>query len=351
MEDKPKNILIIKPSALGDIVQALPAVCSLAKSLDGAKISWLVRPECAPLLENHPCVDEIIYFDRKALGKWWCNPEAFKRLCLLVKQLRRGRFDIALDFQGLFRSAVFGWFSGALRRFGMADAREFAHVFYTDTIKQNEDSVHLVDYFQQMAAAAGADISESRFELSPSSEALKEVETLLDKHEVNKENYVVLVPGSTVQTKCWPVSLFAELADKIFSKFGSTVVATGVAAEKEIVEQLKKQTQRRVVDFAGVTNIPQLVALLSKAKVVVSNDTGPVHIASALGVGVVLVMGHTNPGRVGPYGRPETVAAIDAQGRGRAVESNHPRHEIANVGVDEVFEKVCEQFEKEVNEK
>lgn len=351
MEDKAKNILIIKPSALGDIVQALPAVCSLSRSLGRVKISWFVRPECAALLENHPCVDEIIYFDRKALGKWWCNWRAFKKLCLLVKQLRAGRFDISLDFQGLFRSAVFGWFSGALRRFGMADAREFAHVFYTDTIKQNEESVHVVDYFQQMAAAAGADISESKFELLPAREGLKEVETLLDENDVDKENYVVLVPGSTVEAKCWPVSSFAELADKIFSKFGSTVVATGVASEKGVVARLEKQSRVRVVDFAGVTNIPQLVSLLSRAKVVVSNDTGPAHIARALGVGVVLVVGHTNPGRVGPYGRPEAVAAIDAQSRGRAVESDQARHGIANVGVDEVFEKVCEQFEKEVNEK
>ena len=346
MTDRHKNILIIKPSALGDIVQALPAVCSLAESFSDVRISWFVRPECAPLLENHPCVHEIIYFDRKVLGKWWYNPKAFKKLCLLIKQLRDGRFDIAFDFQGLFRSALFGWFSGAVRRFGMSQAREFAHIFYTDTIQQNEKSVHLVDYFQQIAAAAGANIGEVKFKLSPSNSALKQADELLDEYKVDKENYVVLVPGSTVETKCWPAKSFAELADKISLKFGSTIIATGVAAEKENVELLKKEAKTQITDFVGVTDIPQLVALLSKAKIVVSNDTGPAHIASALAVPMVLIFGHTNPGRVGPYGRSEAVAAIEAHSRDRAVQSRDPQHKITNVSVDEVFEKVCEQFEK-----
>lgn len=351
MAEKPRNILIIKPSALGDIIQALPAVCSLAGGFGEAKISWFVRPECAPLLEGHPCVHEIIYFERKVLGKWWYNPQAFKKLFRLIRQLRKGRFDITFDFQGLFRSALFGWFTGAKRRLGMADAREFAKIFYTDTVTQNEKSVHLVDYFQQMVSQAGADISKGGFRLTPRLQALKEVDELLNKYEVDKENYVVLVPGSTVETKCWPVKSFAELADKISTKFSSTIIATGIAAEKPTIEKLKKETKTRIIDFAGVTNIPQLVALLSKAKVVVSNDTGPAHIASALGVGMVLIFGHTNPGRVGPYRRWEAVAAIDAENRGRAVESNNAQHKIANVSVDGVFKTVCDQFGKHVNER
>ncbi len=351
MSDKPRNILIIKPSALGDIIQAMPAVCSLADSFSEAKISWFVRPECAPLLEGHPCVHEIIYFERKVLGKWWYDPKTFKKLCMLVKQLRKGRFDIAFDFQGLFRSALFGWFSGAKKRFGMAEARELANIFYTDTIKQNEESAHQVDYFQQMASAAGADTSEAKFGLLPSSQALKEVDELLDKYKVDKENYVVLVPGSTVETKCWPAKSFAALADKISAKYGSTIIATGIATEKPTIEQLKKESKTQILDFAGVTNIQQLIALLSKAKVLVSNDTGPAHIASALGVAMVLIFGHTNPGRVGPYGRREAVAAIDAEGRGRAVESSKAQHKIVNVTVEGVFKKVCEQFEEYVNER
>lgn len=346
MKDKPRNILIIKPSALGDIVQALPAVCSLTKSFSEARISWFVRPEFAPLIENNPCVDEIIYFDRKTLGKWWYSPHAFKKLYLLIKQLRRGRFDVAFDFQGLFRSALFGWLSGASRRFGMADSREFAHILYTDTVKKDEKSVHLVDYFLKIVSMAGADISEVKFELSPDTQALQQVDKLLDKYGADKENYVVLVPGSTVESKCWPVKSFAGLADKIASKFSSTIIATGVAAEKGVVEQLQKATEAQVLDFAGITSIPQLVGLLSKAKVVIGNDTGPAHIASALGVCMVLIFGHTNPGRVGPYGQPEAVAAIDADSRGTDVESSESRHEIINVTVEEVFKKVCEQFEK-----
>ena len=103
-----KTILIIKPSSLGDIVLALPALSALRKSFPDAKISWLVRPEFAALLKNHPYLTEIIPFDRKFLGKAWCNPRAFGALLSLVAKLRRSKFDLTIDLQGLFRTASLG---------------------------------------------------------------------------------------------------------------------------------------------------------------------------------------------------------------------------------------------------
>ncbi len=133
------NILIIKPSSLGDIVLALPALSALRKSFPNSRISWLVRPEFAALLENHPHLDEIILFDRKFLGKAWWNPGAFGALVSLIRRLRNGRFDVVFDFQGLFRTASLAWLSGCKRRFGRAGAREFAHIFYTHKVAQGKD--------------------------------------------------------------------------------------------------------------------------------------------------------------------------------------------------------------------
>jgi len=151
-----KNILIAKPSSLGDIVLALPALRALRMSFPEAKISWLIRPEFAELIENHPHLDEIIAFDRKLLGKAWFHPGAFGALISLIRKLRRSEFDAVFDFQGLFRTASLAWLSGCKKRFGMANAREFATIFYTHKIPQNIECIHMVDYYLKIIQAAGA---------------------------------------------------------------------------------------------------------------------------------------------------------------------------------------------------
>ena len=121
MTETYKNILIMKPSSLGDIILALPALTTLRKNFPKAKISWLVRPEFAALLENHPHLDHIIPFDRKFLGKAWHNPRALGNLVSLVRRLRADKFDVVFDFQGLFRTASLAWLSGCKKRFGRTE--------------------------------------------------------------------------------------------------------------------------------------------------------------------------------------------------------------------------------------
>ena len=128
------NILLIKPSSLGDIVMALPALSALRRSFPEARISWLIRPAFAPLIEGHPHLDEILLFERKRLGKAWRHPGAFGSLVALIRDLRRHRFDAVLDLQGLFRSAALARLSGCRQRFGPVWRREFAHHFYTTTV-------------------------------------------------------------------------------------------------------------------------------------------------------------------------------------------------------------------------
>ncbi|MHC4657963.1 MAG: glycosyltransferase family 9 protein, partial [Planctomycetota bacterium] len=158
-----KNILVIKPSSLGDIVLALPALTALRSSFPDANISWLVRPEFAPLLENHPHLNDIILFNRRFLGKAWFHPCAFASLLSLIWRLRRSKFDAVVDLQGLFRTASLAWLSRCKKRLGMAEARELAHIFYTHKIPQNQDCAHLVDYYLKIAQTAGASELSVRF--------------------------------------------------------------------------------------------------------------------------------------------------------------------------------------------
>ena len=339
-----KNILIIKPSSLGDIVMALPALTALRKSFPDAQISWLIRPEFAPLLKNHPHLTEIIPFDRRFLGKAWFHPRAFASLLSLIRRLRRAKFDAVIDLQGLFRTASLAWLSGSQYRLGMTTARELAHIFYTHKITQDQDCVHVVDYYLKVVRAAGASELAVQFILPAEPSAVDSVGRMLKSHNVKSDNYAVFVPGSVHRYKCWPVEHFAGLANKIASRFGLSIVAAGTESEKSIVERLETIANVPIVNFAGQTSLGELIALLKAARVVVSNDTGPGHIAAALGMPLVMIFGPSNPVRLFPYRRPETLAAVEPFERGLKLHSSDPAHAIEAITVDDVYQKVCEQM-------
>ena len=224
----------------------------------------------------------------------------------------------------------------------MADTQEITAIFYTQKIRQA--SVHLVDFFLDMVCAIGAKRAKVEFGLKPQPQAIVETQKILSAHQVNKDNYAVFVPGATVEAKKWPVENFAALADKVYKKYQCNIVVVGTESERETAEELQELADVPVINLAGRTNIRQLIAALAGAKIVVSNDTGPAHIAAALGVSVVLIFGFTNPSRVAPYGRPQTVAAVDADKRGQEVESTNPAHDIKNVSVETVFELISRQL-------
>jgi lipopolysaccharide heptosyltransferase I len=342
-----KRILIIKPSALGDIVLALPALSSLRASFPDAHICWFVRPEYAPLLDSVAGLDDIILFDRKLLGKWWYRPEAFSALIKLILHLRRAKFDTVIDLQGLLRTALFAWLSGCKKRFGMKNSREFAAVFYTHKIPQDADSIHLIDYYQKIVTATGASTKSCDFNLTPTGQATDIIASLSAEHSIRPDKYAVFVPGSAHASKCWPVENFAALAEKITSQFDLSIIAVGMSAEKPIVQRLMSRSNVPIADFTGLTDIPQLIALLKDAKLVVSNDTGPGHIAAALAVPIVRIFGATNPVRISPYQRPHSIAAVEVDKRGHEIESSDPQHAIEAVTVDEVFDKVTIQLKPE----
>ena len=339
-----KNILITKPSSLGDIVLALPALTALHKNFPEATISWLVRPEFAPLLEDHPHLTEIIPFDRKFLGKAWYHPRAVGALITLVRQLRRKRFDAVFDFQGLFRTSSLGWLSGGKKRFGPANARELANIFYTDKVPQDADSIHRVDFYLKMIRAAGATDLSVEFILPHDSEAADSVAKLLAGQGVAGDDYVVFIPGSAQRDKCWPAERFAILAEKISSEYELPIVAAGAASEGDIVESLREKSKVSITSLAGQTSLKELVALLRTARLVVSNDTGPGHIASALGTPLVMMYSWSNPARIAPYGRTECMVANEPYSRGDRIKSADPKHDIKAITFEQVWQKAREQL-------
>ncbi len=367
MPEMYRNILLIKPSSLGDIVMALPALASLRRSFPQAKISWLVRPEFAPIIEEHPHLDEIILFDRKALASAWRHPGAFGQLMDLIHRLRRGRFDAVLDLQGLFRTASLAWLSGCKRRFGPVWRREVAHWFYTTKIPPRLEWVHVIDYYRKLIEAMGGSDLGVEFILPEKPAAAASARDLLQrslKFQVSSVKfqagagtaegevsdfelpYAAIIPGSAQVSKCWPADRFAALADRLASEHGLAVVATGGKSESPMIEQIQRLAKHPIANLAGRTSLPELVEVLRHTRLVVSNDTGPGHIAAALGRSLVMMFSWSNPLRVGPYGRPECVVARDAASRGLAIKSRDPRHAIQNITFDEVYARVVEQLRR-----
>jgi lipopolysaccharide heptosyltransferase I len=338
-----ENILLIKPSALGDIVMALPSLSALRRSFPQARITWLVRPEFAPLIEGHPHLDEILLFDRKLLSRAWCSPTAFRSLVSLIGKLRRRRFDVVLDLQGLFRSASMAWLSGCPQRFG-PHWREMTHWFYTTAIPPRVEWIHVVDYYLKLVEAMGASDLRAEFVLPEKPQAAASAREMMSRQGIDPDRYAIIIPGSAQVSKCWPVERFAALADRLSAEHGLTVIATGGKSEIAAIEQIRRRAKRPIASLGGRTSLPELVEVLRGAKLVVSNDTGPGHIAAALGKPLVMMFSWSNPLRVGPYRRPGCVVARDAAARGLANRSRNPRHAIKYITLEEVYAKVVEQL-------
>jgi len=344
MSDTYKKILIIKPSALGDIVMAMPAYEAIRKSFPEAKISWLVRPEFAPLLELLPSLDEIIIFDRKLLTKWWCNYKSFTALTDLIRKLKRSKFDVVVDFQGLFRTGILTWLTGCKKRFGMKNAREFAPLFYDHKVDPPEKSIHVADYYIEIAKEMKAQLHYAQFHLTPELPDAAKVQGYMSSDKLEPAQYVVLIPGSANPLKRWPAENFAKIADKIAEDYALKIVVVGTEAEKNITKRIANLSNVKIYDYAGKTNLPELAYLLNTAALVVANDTGPGHIAAALGSPLVMILGPSNPHMVGPWKRPECVVAIAPDDRKPKYQSADPAHRIEAVTVDMVYDRIKKQL-------
>jgi heptosyltransferase-1 len=296
----PSRILIIKPSAIGDVVHALPVLNLLRRKWPNAKISWLLTPACAGLLDGHPQLDEVIRFDRKRLGNTWRSFGAAGELVDLGNELNSKRFDLVIDLQGLLRSGLLGFRTGAAVRVGSSSDREFGWMFQTHLAPVDKTG-HAVDRYLAVADYLGLGSSPLEF-VFPTDEADRAAIAPL----LPDGPFAVLLPGTNWETKRWPVEKFASLVEPLRERFG---LATVVAGAKDAIPLAAAIPGS--VDLAAKTSLRGLVALLEKASLVIANDTGPMHIAAALGRPLVTIYGPTDFAQTGPYGRPDSVVRLD----------------------------------------
>ena len=300
---EPSRILIIKPSALGDVVHTLPVLSLLRRRWPVAHVAWVVGGAFASLLEGHPQLNEVIRFERRRFARGWRDPSAAAGLFRFARDLRRGEFDLVIDLQGLLRS---GWMTMRTRapvRVGFSNARELAHLFYTHRVPVDSREQHAVDRYLNLCEAIGCGREPIEFNFHITDEDRRHVTQLVG----DDRPYAVLLPGTNWPTKRWPLEYFAELVGPLRQRFGLKVVVAGGPDVTDIAAQIPRAT-----NLVGHTsNLRQLVALLERAELVIANDSGPMHIAAALGRPLVTVFGPTNPLRTGPYGRIDSVVRLD----------------------------------------
>jgi len=292
-----RRIVLIKPSALGDIVHSLPVLTALRRRFPQAHIRWVVNQSYADLLRGHPDLDEVLTFDRGSARRGlWRAARSFGRV---ADEMRRLRPDLVVDLQGLFRTGLLALAAGAPRRIGLSTAREGATWFYTDIVRVPDfNAIHAVDRLWLIAEALGAGGTPKEFRLAIQEEARTwAAQQLADL----PRPWLALAAGSRWSTKRWPPDHFAALARQAQRRFGGTVVFVGAGDEKPLAEAVAARLAGPVCNLAGRTTLPQLIALLAEVDVMLANDTGPLHLAAALGRPTVAPYTCTKVRLTGPY--------------------------------------------------
>ncbi len=288
-----RRILLIKPSSMGDIVHALPVVHVLKQQYPQAKLTWLVKSQWAGLVERAEGVDRVWPVDPGLAG--WLSQ---------VHALRAERFDLVIDLQGLLRSAVMSRLSGCPDRIGFANGREGSPWFYTTRVTVPAPDMHAVDRYLLVAEAVGAkQAGEPQFRLQETDSDRDRIEALMrQKGLAAGMPWIAVQVSARWPTKRWPAASFSAVADHIQRDGLAQVAVVGGADEYADVEQVKRLMETSPIDLTGAIAIGLLPSLLRRAALLITNDSGPMHVAAAVGTPVIALFGPTSPMRTGPYG-------------------------------------------------
>ena len=350
MVTNPKNILIIKPSSLGDVIHALPVLKILKKRFPEVRLSWFINEELSGLIEENPYIDEIFLFQRKQWKKWVSIPSNIIELIRLIMKIRKRRFDTVIDLQGLLRSGIISFLSGSSKRLGFENAREHSPLFYTDKIVLPDKKIHSVERYVYSVKTLGIEDEERDFTITIPGRDIDFVENFLRENKIGDINKMIIInPWARWKTKCWPIRYYISLIKKLKSK-GYFPVLIGDEESKEKIEELKGVFSDPPAFFVG-QSLKRLTGLVKKAGLMVTNDTGPMHIAAAVNTPVVAIFGPTDPCLTGPYGKGHIVIQKET-GCNPCFQRECPKlHKcMHNITVDEVFKAVKEKLGEEESE-
>jgi heptosyltransferase I len=299
------NILIVKLSAIGDVIHTLPSLAALRRCYPQAHITWVVEEAASDLLMDHPLLNRVLVSRRK---RWLRDlREGRNRVAVLrevagfLHTLRDRPYDLVIDFHGLFKSAVFVLLSRGKRRLGYDSLQEGSGLFLNEKIPEDMTK-HAVERYLDLPRHLGCDTARPEFPIALQESHFQRVRELLSEKKVDTtRGFVGVSPIAYWETKLWDEAKFAALCDLIVTELGLPVVFTGESSEGPIA-RIRSLMRAPSASVAGVTSLRELAALYKTASVLLTTDSGPMHLAAAVGTPVVALFGPTSPERTGPYG-------------------------------------------------
>lgn len=295
------KIFILKPTSLGDVIQALPVLRLLKQSRPESEIFWWLDASLVPLLEGDPDLAGIIPFERER----WRSPRYWHEAWRSLREIRARRFDWVIDLQSLMRSSLAAWLANGNLTIGLDDPREGARGFYDVIVRRPSPQTHAVDWYLSVLRVLDIPVHWNFQWLPHRPDVAAAIQT---KWSPAPGRWIILQPGARWSNKRWPVEHFRELV-RLLAKAHPDVsfAILGSQADRELGATIAAAQPGRCLDLTGRISLPEMVEWIRLGELMVTNDTGPMHAAAALRKPVVALFGPTAPRRTGPYGQVEQV--------------------------------------------
>jgi heptosyltransferase-1 len=304
------KILVVKMSAIGDVIHTLPAVNALRRGFPEAHITWLVEESASAIVASHPSVDRVLVSKRTRWLKGLFGPSWLRNvreILHFLAVLRDTQYDIVIDFQGLMKSAVVVGLSRGVRKVGYDKTREYSYLVLNERVPPYDMDKHAVLRYLNLVKRLNVETDLVTFNI-PFGEAEKQdVLSVLRRRGWVGQPIVAVNPMAKWKTKLWPAANFSELADRLVEALGCFVVFTGNGADRKEISRILSHMRRGGLDLSGQTGLKQLAALYRMSSCAITTDTGPMHLAAAVGTRVVALFGPTAPWRTGPLGEGHEV--------------------------------------------
>lgn len=297
------RILIVRTDRIGDVLLSTPVIKAVREACPNAHIAMVVSPYARDIVEGNPNLNEVIVYDKAGAQKSWLDSAKFSLA------LRKKHFDLAIILHPTNRVHLVTFFAGIPVRAGYNYKMGF---LLTRKLKHSKHTgrEHEVDYCLDVVRALGIDTSDKPLYMPIKEESDDYVQKLLKENGVAKEDKLAAIhPAASCPSKIWPADRFAKVADALVEKYGFKIVIIAAEKDKEIVRRVKNSMRHPAIDLSGKTTVSQLASLLKRCEIFISNDSGPVHISSAVGTPVIAIFGRNQAGlsplRWGPVGKKD----------------------------------------------
>lgn len=311
MKNNNLNILIIKLSAIGDVVHSLPLLEVLKDRFPLSKIDWVVEEDASGIIEDHPDIDQLIIFPRKNWIKRFIKKGEYrsvgKEVVNFLKELKKKKYDIIVDLQGLFKSGILTFIARGRRKIALNGGREASSIFVNERVAIPDPNIHALERYLYIARYLGVTELDWNGQIPIHNTDKRYVNHLLKKIG-NGRTLIAVNPMAKWETKLWGLDRFACLADRIKEELNAVVIFTGSESDTKPIKTILSRMNTSALNLAGKTTLKELAYLYQKCAIVISTDTGPMHIAAAMTSPVVIALfGPTSPFKTGPYGAKHRV--------------------------------------------